>query len=313
MTTPSALRSTLFLAAMLLSVAAQAQIFRAYLASDGSDANPCTLQLPCRLLPAALTAVASGGEIWMLDSANYNTTSVTVGKSVTILAVPGALGSVVAAGGSAISITATGLKVALRNLVIVPLPGGGGIVGINMTGTSTLIVENSLIANLPQDGVLVSGSGRLKVTNSIIRNNGSFAVSLVNGARAEISGTQLLENAFGGVTAQGSQASFTRAYLTDSVIAEGIQGVLASTAHADAVTIVAVTRCTIVDSLAFALRSQTTNVGTATITIGNSMISTENAAWEVVGTGAIIRTLGNNQISDIGGVNSGVLTPLAPQ
>ena len=32
----------------------------AYLASDGLDTNACTLQEPCRLLPAALTAVADG-------------------------------------------------------------------------------------------------------------------------------------------------------------------------------------------------------------------------------------------------------------
>ena len=38
----------------------------------------------------------------MLDSANYNTGPVNVTKSVTILAVPGALGSVVATGGDAI-------------------------------------------------------------------------------------------------------------------------------------------------------------------------------------------------------------------
>ena len=81
-------------AALLLSSSAGAQLFRSYIASDGSDANPCTLPQPCRLLPAALAAVADGGEIWMLDSANYNTGPVTIGKSVAILAVPGAVASV---------------------------------------------------------------------------------------------------------------------------------------------------------------------------------------------------------------------------
>ena len=53
------LRSAFALAAtLLLSATAQAQLFRAYLASDGNDANACTLAAPCRLLPAALTAVA---------------------------------------------------------------------------------------------------------------------------------------------------------------------------------------------------------------------------------------------------------------
>jgi hypothetical protein len=110
-------------AALLLPAAAHAQLFRSYLARGGNDANPCTLPDPCRLLPAALAAVADGGEVWMLDSANYNATTVNVAKSVTILAVPGALGSVVAASGPAISIATAGVKVALRNLVIVPLPG----------------------------------------------------------------------------------------------------------------------------------------------------------------------------------------------
>src|SRR6476659_4072782 len=95
------------LVAILSCAPAHAQVFRAYVASDGNDANPCTLQQPCRLLPAALTVVADGGEIWMLDSANYNTGQVNVTKSVTILAIPGAVGSVVAtSGGDGITINA---------------------------------------------------------------------------------------------------------------------------------------------------------------------------------------------------------------
>jgi hypothetical protein len=137
---------------LLLSTPAQALVFRAYVASDGSDANPCTLPQPCRLLPAALTAVADGGEIWMLDSANYNTGTVVVAKSVSILAVPGAIGSMVAAGGPAISIAATGLTVALRNVVVVPLPGAGGTNGVTVTGASSLVIEDSVFANLANAG-----------------------------------------------------------------------------------------------------------------------------------------------------------------
>ena len=120
----TACRILALVAALLLSTAADAQVlFRAYLASDGSDANPCTLPQPCRLLPTALAKVMSGGEIWMLDSANFNSGTVTVGKSVSILAVPGAVGSVVALGGPAILVSDPGLKIALRNLVIVPVAG----------------------------------------------------------------------------------------------------------------------------------------------------------------------------------------------
>src|SRR4051794_10754744 len=84
---------------LLLSSMSHAQSFRAYVASYGNDGNPCTVALPCRLLPAAINAVASGGEIWMLDSANFNSGTVTVTKSVNILAVPGQVGSIVSFGG----------------------------------------------------------------------------------------------------------------------------------------------------------------------------------------------------------------------
>ena len=97
--------------ATLVPQAASAGLFRAYLSVNGNDGNPCTVQQPCRLLPAALVAVNDGGEVWMLDSANYNTSTVNINKSVTILAVPGALGSVVANGSDAIVINTAGVGV----------------------------------------------------------------------------------------------------------------------------------------------------------------------------------------------------------
>ena len=107
---PAILRGTLVsLALALMPATAQAQLFRAYLSSTGNDANPCTVQQPCRLLPAALAAVKDGGEVWIMDSANFNTMPVLIDKSVSILAIPGALGSVVGSGGDAILINTPGL------------------------------------------------------------------------------------------------------------------------------------------------------------------------------------------------------------
>ena len=51
-------REALLLLFALSSIAAHAQLFRAYLSLNGSDANPCTLVAPCRLLPAALKVKA---------------------------------------------------------------------------------------------------------------------------------------------------------------------------------------------------------------------------------------------------------------
>src|SRR3982750_3555908 len=61
-----------------LSCASHAAIFRAYLSAHGNDSKPCTVSDPCRLLPAALNVVADGGEIWMVDSANFNTAPVSI-------------------------------------------------------------------------------------------------------------------------------------------------------------------------------------------------------------------------------------------
>jgi hypothetical protein len=297
-------------ATLLLSASAHAQLFRAYLSSTGSDANPCTLAAPCRLLPAALAAVADGGEIWMLDSANYNAATVTIGKSVSILAIPGAVGSVVAIAGPAISITASSLKVLLRNLVIVPLPGSGGTDGIDLTGTSALTIEKSLIANLPSIGVHVAGPGILKIADTTFSNNAFYAVYLQDGADADIFGTKMLGNG-NGVLAQGTTATSTTASVSDSIISGGADAVFALTTAAGAVAKIFVTRCTIKSSV-YALDSENNGLGSPLVVVSNSMVTNNTYGWFQYGAGSVIRSLGNNEISDNGN-NSGVIVPMTPQ
>jgi hypothetical protein len=166
---------------LLVSCAADAQLFRAYLASDGSDANPCTLTAPCRLLPAALAAVASGGEIWMLDSANYNTATVTLDKSVTILAIPGVVGSIVSVGTAGIRVPAgPSLKVVLRNLSFVRLPGSG-FAGVDVLG-STVSIEGCVVAGMPGFGISIT-AGTVRLSDSIVRNNTSYGLDVGDNAR----------------------------------------------------------------------------------------------------------------------------------
>jgi hypothetical protein len=131
------------LGAATASPFAHAQLFRAYLALGGNDANPCTIGSPCRLLPAALAAVRDGGEIWMLDSANFNTGPVTVTKGVKILAIPGEMGSVVGNGGDAIVINAPGKDVTLRNLFVLNL--NAGINGVNIQDAGAVHIEKTSI------------------------------------------------------------------------------------------------------------------------------------------------------------------------
>jgi hypothetical protein len=303
------------LALLACPTPAQALLFRAYLSVNGSDANPCTLPAPCRLLPAALAAVASGGEIWMLDSANFNTGPVTVDKSVTILAVPGAVGSVVATGdGSAISIALSGLTVALRNLAIVPVAGTLNQHGVYMTGDSSLTVENCLIANVAGRGIYLSGAGggALKVANSIIRNVGVYGVQLSNGGRAEISGTQLLHNSDGAVfvyaTAGTSSAVVT---VSDSVVSGGYYGVWTYANIPGGAIQVTVTRSTI-EGTERAVQSQVGAGGSALVALSGSTIANNSYGWTVFG-GAVVKSFGNNHIAENSSGNSGALTPAALQ
>jgi hypothetical protein len=219
--------SSIALAALLLaSWGAHAQAFRAYLASYGVNNATCTLQAPCRLLPDALAAVADGGEIWMLDSANYNSAPVNITKSVTILAVPGALGSVVATNGNAINIATANVKVVLRNLVIVPLPGMGGANGIYMTAGAQLTVEKSSISNLPASGILVVGPFKVRVTDTVVRDNGDVGIWLLRGARAAITRSTVSGNASSGVFVIGDlDGTLTVADIATSTLDGNTNGV----------------------------------------------------------------------------------------
>src|SRR6266446_7086203 len=76
---------------------------RTYVSGLGSDSNACTAAQPCRTLKAALALTTAGGEIYVLDSADYG--PVTINKAVTITA-DGAVAGVLATSGVGISISA---------------------------------------------------------------------------------------------------------------------------------------------------------------------------------------------------------------
>jgi len=324
----AAIRKLAFLAALLLSTAAQAQLFRAYLASDGLDANPCTLQQPCRLLPAALAAVASGGEIWMLDSANYNTTTVTIGKSVTILAVPGVVGSVVTpVSGNAINITAASLEVSLRNLVIVPLPLANGH-GIEMTGASKLMVQDCQFSGL-QQVALLAWAGTVVVEGSTFRGNGSGVYVLGNTA-AVVTRSTIVDNEDYGVIALNTIASTTSTLeVSDSVIQGGLTCVGAVGNGASSIVSVVVSGSRI-SGCTFGAASQHGGSASATLNATNNTISHNGTAGLITFGGklfasgnsvhanttglkndsGIFESAGNNAVRNNGTPTAGTITPV---
>jgi hypothetical protein len=75
---------------------------RTFVSASGSDANPCSLPLPCRTFGAAITAVVSNGEVIVLDSGGYG--AVVINKSVELIAPPGIYAGITASAGTGIQI-----------------------------------------------------------------------------------------------------------------------------------------------------------------------------------------------------------------
>lgn len=291
-------------AGLLLSGAAQAQAFRTYLSPTGVDGPACGLAAPCRLLPAALAAVGDGGEVWMLDSANYNTAPVNINKSVTILAVPGALGSVVALAGNAINIATPGVKVALRNLVIVPFMNGGGTNGIVMTAGAALTVENCVVANLPGNGIQVSTAANVWVTNTIIRDNGVVGLHVQNGVRATVTRATISGSGNAGILVQGS----TTADIGDSTINANLHGVAADSTSGSDVLRVSLFKSRIVGNSDRGAVAQAL-IGGAVVSLiaSDNVVSNNGTGISALGAGSRVLASGNTvSNNNIGLENTGL-------
>jgi hypothetical protein len=307
--------------------AVHAGLFRAYVSQNGNDVNPCTLQQPCRLLPAALAAINDGGEIWMLDSANYNTSPVEINKSATILAIPGALGSIVANGGDAIDIATASVRVTLRNLVVLNLSAGAH--GINFSNGTRLTVEECEIYGIPQDAIHVTAaSSGLVVKNTSIHNVGGTGVFLAGGVTAALEhvalfsvnmgvaaagsvnvtlSDSLVNNTNVGVAASESGGAGTRVTINNSVIRASTTGVSVSSPTASDTVRVTLSRTTLAHNptgLDVASAS-----GDAKVTLDNNVI--QNNATAINMNGGTVFTLGNNVLNfSTSGVVGGSLTSI---
>jgi hypothetical protein len=168
------------------------------------------------LLPAALAAVNDRGEIWVLDSANFNVGVVDITKSVTITAVPGALGSVVANNADAIHVNTAGVEVTIRGLAVLNLSGAGNN-GIQFNQGAQLTVENCEIFGLATGISGGAAGGLLTVKNSTIRDNTIQGMSLQGTVLATIDQSLLVNNAASGLLAQGgAQARVSRSTISGS-------------------------------------------------------------------------------------------------
>jgi hypothetical protein len=298
---------TLASLAGLLGAGEAAAVFRSYLSLNGLDTNACTLPSPCRLLPAALAAVDPGGEIWMLDSANFNVATVNITKSVTILAIPGALGSVVGNGFDAININAAGAKVTLRNLVILNLAGTLNN-GVAFLSGSALTMEGCEIYGL-NTGVNVSTPGAvLTIKDSTIRDNTNIGVAVAGPVKAALRNVSVINNAIGVSAANGAAVA-----IAGSAISGSTTGVQAS-ATGSTTTQVGLSASTLSGNSNGVQVTAASGTDIAQVVINGVTLSQNGVAVNMTGGTASVFTRSNNTFKfNTTDVGTGTLTPLAAQ
>ena len=282
---------------------------RAFVSSTGNDANVgtgCTLAAPCRSFAAAHTAVDAGGEIVALDTAGYGT--VTITKSVTIMANPGVVAGIAVSSGSGVTITTGGVAVILRGLAINDV--GSGSSGVFMTAGASLSVENCVISNFGF-GVYVATDARVSVVNSLLRGNNT-GLYLAQAAEAYVMGSQFLGSGIGwGVLATGGADGFwTSASVSDSVASGNLYGFAATNVAASSGARLSCIRCTASNNATAGFQS---NAGTNASS--ETLVSYSKATYNGIGfvnSGAGISTFvsqGNNTVYANGGGNtSGAVT-----
>jgi hypothetical protein len=323
---------------LLLGVApatATAGLFRAYLSINGNDANDCSFATPCRLLPAALAAANDGGEVWMLDSGNFNTGLVLVSKSMTILAIPGAQGSIVSTFDPGIRVTGTAIRVTLRNLSFRDLSGNADP-GISFTSGASLFVEGCRFSAM--SGVAISAfapGGQLTVRDSVVRNNGSVGITISDSMTVAIDHVEIADNAvYGILIGDGAKVSISNSIISGS----GDIGVYAQAVGAGGVVQVNIDRSALTGNFAPGFYANASGAGSvvravvsrstlsqngndgvvsngagATVVIDGNTIAQQPTGTGVFNNGTIL-TRQNNVFSNNGLDNSGALpSPITPR
>jgi hypothetical protein len=170
---------------MVYGGTAQAQATRTWVSGVGDDANPCSRTAPCKTFAGAISKTAAAGIINCIDPAGYG--AVTITKSITIDC-RNTLAGILVSGTNAINIPTSGLVVNLRGLDIEGI--GTGLVGVNITGGSTVHIEKSNIFGFQAgnaNGINLAptaAGGRLIVDDCHIHTNGNGIA--VNGQSAVV-------------------------------------------------------------------------------------------------------------------------------
>ena len=190
---------------LFLTTTTHAQLARTYVSRLGNNLNPCTRTLPCRQINRGIDAVQPGGEVVVLDTANYQ--GFTVNKAVSITASPDASPAItVVSGNTAIVIDAGSSDVVkIRGITVNGLRGTQDpSFGTGIESAAVVHFEDCAFLNL---GIGVGTPGTpVSIKKTTFTGNGSgiqvaHTSALIEDCRFENNGTGLFVGGGGRVTA----------------------------------------------------------------------------------------------------------------
>jgi hypothetical protein len=228
--------------AFLAATSAVAQI--SWVASNGSDGNPCTRAQPCLTFQHAHDVTAAGGVVKAVDAADYGIIFIT--KAITIDG-NGVGASIEANGFYGIHVTTTGGPTIIRDLTIHELGcGRSGIrsfadvhienvlivatcVGVDADGTNGtyLLTAKNLTVMTAVTGVYIHGTSA-NIRDSVMRG-GQYGIQVFSiGAHATtalIERTELSGNSTAGLNVDNGFGGGAIARISDSVITGNALGI----------------------------------------------------------------------------------------
>jgi hypothetical protein len=290
------------LAAVLQAAPVQAQVNRTFVSAAGSDSNNCAnVNTPCRHFAAAYAATAPGGEIFVLDPANYG--SVTITQAVSIqghgwasIAPPN--------GGNAITINAgPGNNISIHGVSIDGTGATGGTNGIVFNAGGSLTVTDCVVQNFGNDGIgfFPTAASNLSVSNTTAANNGRNGIFVLPSGTGAVESVfnrvQTSNNADSGIVLDGANSTGTlKGTVYESVSAQnggagaGL-GFFAFTSPGHAPTTLMVFHSASVNNL----QSMSAQGVGATVRLANSTSTGNGISWAAV-NGGIFLSYSDNYI-----------------
>ncbi|MEA2985624.1 MAG: hypothetical protein QOD94_1878 [Alphaproteobacteria bacterium] len=297
----------------LSQVPSYAQASRTWVSGVGNDVNPCSRAAPCQTFAGAISKTFINGQINCLDPGAFG--AVTITKSITIDCHEMFAG-VLASGTTGIIINiAAGVandplrSVRIRNLIIDGMGSSGtvgtrtGIRGINILAANSVFIEDTLIRNFTQQGILDQRStgGDLFINNTTVQHNAGAGIAIAPSSGAVKIDASLL-NVISEQNADGLRVgSAARVMVKRSIFSGNTNGVVAEGPAAPS-------RVSVDDSSISGNTTGALRLPGGAIRLSNNDFAQNGTAK----TGAALFSFGNNRLTD-NTADGDVFTPQAQE